>query len=755
MIVFTSATASYLPQVAVLAKSVRQHHPSWHFVLVLVERDSCAAVDLIAEIDEVVLASSLQIPNFEPWVFGHDVVEACTAVKGAALLALLNRGDDVLYIDPDVRLYGPLLSVVETLERASIILTPHLRLPNSVPEMVSIREVTQLSYGTFNLGFLGVRNDSVGLDFAKWWSDRLYLYCFDDPASGLFTDQKWIDLVPGLFPALEVLRQSSLNYATWNAHEVPVTIRGDEYFVEGNPLEFVHFSGWSSGAHRREIEHHLLFGTAFDGISRAYEHLVKEERKRLFTTIPAWSYGFFTTGEAIEKEGRRDFWSSWDKVSAPTDPFIRPRKLQTRRSSPRSLLNLAEWDVEVNHPWVVMDAHVGNLAPRMKLRDLAVGEGHAVLEGLLVLARNLAHVDKPKILLITHGGGGGTDLVADSTARNYALSNLPIVLSTDPQRPGSGYLVNVLTEPKRTEISFLPTEEALLIDFLSNLGISRIEIHHVLGLEPIIGSVIDALGVSIHCVLHDGYLLGSEISVDFENLLPPRNAPVVDSKIGSRVLERADAVFAVSEPLRQHAQTLLGSAIQVELFELRETAGQVVESALGRAANENVVGFIGDMSEVKGGRIVRELLLLENLRNWLAMGWGNFPATLRSLFDVWVEDPGPRLLQSVVQQRPTIIVLPLYRETFSLLIGELKLTGIPLMVPDTALMRERLNGHPGVTFVKSQQGSVWRSQLEQIVGRENMGPVPEGYRHQGSSLPSVSGKMSGAHPDNLTFPDTL
>lgn len=395
--------------------------------------------------------------------------------------------------------------------------------------------------------------------------------------------------------------------------------------------------------------------------------------------------------------------------------------MQTRRRSPRSLLNLAEWDVEVNHPWIVLDPHVGEIVPGMKLRDLVVGTGQAVFEGLFVLARNLANVEKPKILLMTHGGGGGTDLVADSTARNYALTDLPIVLSTDAQRSGSGYLVSVLTEPKRTEISFLPTEQAMLVEFLLNLGIGRIEIHHVLGLEPIVDSVINALGVSVHCVLHDGYLLGSEIYADLENPLLPREGSIVKPKIGSRLLERADAVYAVSKPLQQLAQTLLGSAIQVELLELRETAVQVVESAPTRPAVEKVVGFIGDMLEVKGGRIVGELLLGETPREYLAMGWGNFPPTLRSLFDVWVENPGPRLLQSVVQQRPTILVLPLYRESFSLLVGELKLTGIPLMVADTALMRERLNGHPGVTFVKSQEGSAWRSQLEQIVRRESVG----------------------------------
>ena len=53
------------------------------------------------------LARDLVGEEFSQWIFGHDVVEACTAVKGRALQSLLERGD-VVYLDPDMAVFGSL-----------------------------------------------------------------------------------------------------------------------------------------------------------------------------------------------------------------------------------------------------------------------------------------------------------------------------------------------------------------------------------------------------------------------------------------------------------------------------------------------------------------------------------------------------------------------------------------------------------------------------------------------------------------------
>ena len=60
-------------------------------------------------------------------------------------------------------------------------------------------ELSSTAHGVYNLGFLAVSRSEEALKMLTWWAERLYLYCYDDMANGIFTDQKWIDLAPCFF----------------------------------------------------------------------------------------------------------------------------------------------------------------------------------------------------------------------------------------------------------------------------------------------------------------------------------------------------------------------------------------------------------------------------------------------------------------------------------------------------------------------------------------------------------------------------
>jgi glycosyltransferase involved in cell wall biosynthesis len=59
----------------------------------------------------------------------------------------------------------------------------------------------------------------------------------------MFTDQRWIDLVPSLFEH-HILKDPGYNVAYWNLHERDVAWTGDGFVVNGRPLTFFHFSGY-------------------------------------------------------------------------------------------------------------------------------------------------------------------------------------------------------------------------------------------------------------------------------------------------------------------------------------------------------------------------------------------------------------------------------------------------------------------------------------------------------------------------------
>jgi lipopolysaccharide biosynthesis glycosyltransferase len=227
-----------------LQETVRAHNPDWTFTLFLVDEIPIdhEVVGLLNEFDQVILAKALNIPRFEEWIRGFDVVEACTAIKGFALDFMLGYGDDVIYLDPDIAVFNSLSVIQELLKTNNVVLTPHILSPENDERAISDNEINTLKYGIFNLGFIAVSQSLEGKRFANWWAWRLYDFCIEDFDRGLFVDQKWINLVPALFENVLIWRHYGANLASWNLSQRNLSLEQDEIMVEGMPLLFLHFS---------------------------------------------------------------------------------------------------------------------------------------------------------------------------------------------------------------------------------------------------------------------------------------------------------------------------------------------------------------------------------------------------------------------------------------------------------------------------------------------------------------------------------
>lgn len=243
---FTSASFAYLDRVRVLGETLRKHHPDWVFSLCLSDVEPPGFVfDLADEpIDSVVRIDELGVANLNAWMFRHDVVELCTAVKGAMLCRLLDEGaEKVIYIDPDIALFSELAEVVRGLDTHDVILTPHLLAPDTSDQAIRDNEIGTLKHGVYNLGFVAVSCRTEGRRFARWWRDRLLSYCYDDVPNGLFTDQRWCDLVPAFFDRVMILRDPGYNVASWNLSQRPISIDASGRIYAGEALlRFFHFT---------------------------------------------------------------------------------------------------------------------------------------------------------------------------------------------------------------------------------------------------------------------------------------------------------------------------------------------------------------------------------------------------------------------------------------------------------------------------------------------------------------------------------
>lgn len=321
--VYTSITSNYLPKARVLGHSIKNLYPEVTFHLVLNDSPP-QGFDLACEpFDSLILIEDLPIPDLLPWVFGHTVVELCTAVKGAALEHIFEKyeAEKVFYFDPDMAVFGRLENLTSALDRHSIVLTPHQSVPEDTVEAVADNEIASLKHGVFNLGFIGVKNSKEGLRFSRWWADRLYHFCHNDIPGGLFTDQRWIDLVPCFFDDYLVLRDPGFNVATWNLTHRHVHGSFEEGFkVNEVGLGFYHFSGFDSGAQEIMLGKYGKNNPALMSLRDWYIGECEKHGQSELGQLPS-KFAAFADGTPIHTDQRRLYRNRIDLKRAFPNPF--------------------------------------------------------------------------------------------------------------------------------------------------------------------------------------------------------------------------------------------------------------------------------------------------------------------------------------------------------------------------------------------------------------------------------------------------
>ena len=301
MIVCTIAAENYLHKALVLARSVRDRAAGARLVICVPERTVHPAVVEANLFDVVLSLDDLAYENTEQFAFRHNVLELATAIKPRvmrAALALFSDERAVIYLDPDILVYGPLRSAEHALQQADILVTPHHIAPPDIRILVPL-----LRSGAWNLGFLGVRRSSAGLAFLTWLTTTLDTMCYVDPATGVFVDQKWMDVASSFFD-ITVLRDVSYNVGHWNLHARSIACGNGAPTVNGVPLTFFHFSGTDLGRDQRFFLRWAPRGDeAVHGLRQSYKRTI-EDVKRRYRFARDWSYGSYDSGEPVAHEAR-------------------------------------------------------------------------------------------------------------------------------------------------------------------------------------------------------------------------------------------------------------------------------------------------------------------------------------------------------------------------------------------------------------------------------------------------------------------
>ncbi len=287
----TIVARNHVPFAAVLAESFREHNPGSEFVTLVLDAEP-GEIDDDSETTFLTPADlALDPDEFGRMALLYDIAELSTALKPWALQLLLDRGAGVaVYLDPDIFVYSS-LSDVEQLSLANgVVLTPHTTSP--MPrDGKRPNEADIMAAGVYNLGFIAVDRSSGPM--LRWWQERLLRDSLSDQTRMLFTDQRWVDLVPGYFRHA-ILNDPGYNVAHWNLDQ-RVLARADDgsVLVNDHPLRFFHFSGyrpekpWMLSKHiaqdaRVVLSEHALLRELCDG----YGELVLKAGLEAATKMP-------------------------------------------------------------------------------------------------------------------------------------------------------------------------------------------------------------------------------------------------------------------------------------------------------------------------------------------------------------------------------------------------------------------------------------------------------------------------------------
>jgi glycosyltransferase involved in cell wall biosynthesis len=326
----TIVARNYLSHARILATSFFAHHPDGAFTTLIID-DEERTVECAGEPCQCVRLCDIGLPSDEigRLVAFYEVTELATAVKPPLLRHLLASGaHEIIYLDPDIKVYGSLEPIAALARQHGIVLTPHMLGP--MPrDGRRVDEFHILAAGIYNLGFVAVGLGAA--PFIEWWWDRTRREARIDPTRMMFTDQRWIDFVPALFDHY-ILKDPTCNVAYWNLHEREVVWDGERYLVNGQPLTFFHFSGFDAtrpyllSKHQGQRPRILLSERA--GVARICAEYLGDLERAGVSRASALTYGWLLlpSGIPFDRQMRRLYRDGLDAavegVSAePPCPF--------------------------------------------------------------------------------------------------------------------------------------------------------------------------------------------------------------------------------------------------------------------------------------------------------------------------------------------------------------------------------------------------------------------------------------------------
>ena len=167
-------------------------------------------------------------------------------------VAETTQNDLVIYLDADLYFFDDPKLVITDMANADVGIIEH-KYPKAIQKSLA-------KYGKFNVGWVGIRKSSSGMECLNWWAEKCLDWCSDKPDQGRYADQGYLDAFPQKFSGVKILESQGFNLAPWNSQRKNIVKKLDSLTVSGTDarLVFFHFHGLKRIG-RRFITSHLSY----------------------------------------------------------------------------------------------------------------------------------------------------------------------------------------------------------------------------------------------------------------------------------------------------------------------------------------------------------------------------------------------------------------------------------------------------------------------------------------------------------------
>ena len=262
---------NYLSRGLALYHSLLRHAPGAR-LWVLCLSEACHRVLALLDLPGLVLVRLADFEAADPEVAAtkstRSTVEYYFTCTPAWMLHVADREPDaewITYLDGDLYFFASPEAVYSELGSAAVAIIPHRYAPNLTKRRV---------FGTYNVGWVGARNEPDGIAVIKWWRQRCIEWCHDYVDGDRYADQGYLDSFSRLSTRVKAVENVGANLAPWNIANYRIDFRDGLVTIDAiHPLIFFHFQGLRKGLLWFIFNSHRIFGAPFSRHTR--EHIYR------------------------------------------------------------------------------------------------------------------------------------------------------------------------------------------------------------------------------------------------------------------------------------------------------------------------------------------------------------------------------------------------------------------------------------------------------------------------------------------------